>query len=146
MLNIMQQAVLARREAPLLLAVVLVAPMVGCSGGDGRLAVKGTVTLDGQPLERGSINFRPAPGNQAPSSGGTVRNGEFALPAAHGLKPGDYLVTIQAFRKTGKMVDDPQMGKIEEMAAIAFQETMPLEATVSADAENRFSFSLTTAP
>ena len=122
---IRQRAVLARWAAMLLLTTVLTAPIVGCSRGDGRLAVSGSVTLDGQPLERGSVNFRPAPGNQAPSSGGTIDQGEFTLPTAHGLKPGEYLVTIQAFRRTGRMVDDPQMGKIEEMAPIEFQEPMP---------------------
>ncbi len=118
--------------------------MVGCSKDNGRLEVRGVVTLDGHPLLRGSINFRPAPGNHAPSSGCTIDQGEFTLPAAHGLKPGKYLVTIQAFRKTGKMIDDPQMGKIDDIAPIEFQEPMPLEATVSVESANRFEFSLTT--
>ncbi len=124
-------------------AVVLLSLMVGCSGGDDRMAVQGTVSLDGRPLESGSINFRPAANNQAPSSGGTIKQGGFALKAVQGLKPGDYLVAIQAFRKTGRTIDDPQMGKVEETKPATFRETMPLKASVVAGAENRFEFVLT---
>ena len=126
----------------MLLTAVALLPMAGCTAGDGRLAVQGTVTLDGKPLENGSINFRPAASNQAPSSGGTIKQGGFALKTAQGLKPGEYLVTVQAFRKTGRTIDDPQMGQVEETVPVKFRETMPLKASIVAGAENQFEFAL----
>lgn len=116
----------------------------GCSGGDGRLAVSGTVSLDGQPLPDASISFRPAPGNDANGSGAVIRDGTFALPAAKGLKTGKYLVTVQAFRKTGRMVPLTPGGKKlgPEMAPLQFDSSTALEATVVAGKGNRFDFQL----
>ena len=70
---------------------LLLLALVGCSS-DGRMAVSGTVTLDGKPLESGAITFLPAPGSEGHSAGGQITNGEFRLPADHGQKPGKYLV------------------------------------------------------
>ena len=64
-----------------LAALIMVA---GCTRGDGRQRVTGRVTLDGQPLGDGAINFRPAPGLTANSSGGPIKAGQFELPADRG--------------------------------------------------------------
>ena len=40
----------------------------GC-GRSGREAIEGTVTLDGKPLEKGYITFRPQSGTASPSAG-----------------------------------------------------------------------------
>ena len=119
--------------------------MLGCSP-DGRMAVTGTVTLDGKPLDSGAISFRPGPGNTSNSSGGQIERGQFHLSANCGLYPGKYLVTVQAFKPTGRMVMDPQFGKkVSEQAAIEFNEAGKLEASVTAGAENHFDFQLTSA-
>lgn len=135
---------MSRRHAVVLTILVSLLAS-GCTGGDGREAVHGTVSLDGQPLASGLINFRPAEGHAANSSGGTIREGRFELPASQGLLPGKFLVTIQAFAPTGRMVDDPQMGRIAELEPVAFRETLPLEATIVAGRGNRLDFALTTA-
>ena len=124
---------------------MLLLALVGCSS-DGRMAANGTVTLDGKPLESGMISFQPAPGSVGHSAGGQIKDGEFRLPADHGLKPGKYLVTIQAFKPTGRMVEDPMMGKmVPEHAALKFNEVGKLEATLIADQANHFDFQLTNA-
>jgi hypothetical protein len=74
---------------------MVLALIVGCGHGNplGRLAVSGRVTLDGIPLDRGSISF----GTQSPdgvSSGAVIKNGAFEIPTAKGLPPGKYLVQI----------------------------------------------------
>ena len=115
--------------------------LVGCSF-DGRMAASGTVTLDGKPLESGLITFLPAPGSDGHSAGGQITNGEFHLPADHGLKPGKYLVTIQSFKPTGRIVQG-LMGKVPEKVAVKFNEAGKLEATLTVGAANRFDFKLT---
>ena len=116
--------------------------LAGCSR-DGRMAASGTVTLDGKPLENGGITFQPAPGSDGHSAGGQIANGRFQLAANHGLKPGKYLVIVQAFKLTGRMVKDPQRGKVPEMVAVKFNEAGTIEATVVTSTANRFDFQLT---
>ena len=128
-----------------LLSAFALLALLGCSGSDGRVSVSGTVTLDGKPLDSGSISFRPAPGTSANSSGGRITGGSYELPAEQGLKPGKYLVTVQAFRKTGKMVEDPQMGTVPERERVKFKEAGSLEATVEQRGDNTFDFRLTSA-
>ena len=53
------------------------------------------------------ISFQPADPAKSRGSGGTIRDGRYEVPAAHGLPPGRYLVTIEANRLTGRMMPDP---------------------------------------
>ena len=123
---------------------MLLLAIVGCSS-DGRLTVSGTVTLDGKPLESGTISFQPAPGEAGHSAGGRIENGEFRLPAEHGMKPGKYLVVVQTFRPTGRMNNHPIKGKFADVARVKYNEAGKLEATVAPGAANHFDFQLTSA-
>ena len=123
---------------------LLLFALVGCSR-DGRLAASGTVTLDGKPLESGAITFKPAPGSEGHSAGGSLENGQFQLAAEHGLKPGKYFVTIQSFKLTGRMVVVLLIGKVPERVLVKYKEANKLEATLAAGATNHFDFRLTSA-
>ncbi len=123
--------------------VLLLLPFVGCSS-DGRMAASGTVTLDGKPLETGTITFQPAPGSEGHSGGGLIQGGTFHLPADHGLTPGKYHVTIQSFTLTGRTVESP-LGKVPERLAVRFNEAGKLDATVAASTAGRLDFQLTSA-
>jgi hypothetical protein len=73
----------------------------GCSGSRDDLPrepVSGSVTLDGQPLAEGAIQFTPAGGSEGRQTSATVEvaNGEFSIPRADGLVPGSYKVSISA--------------------------------------------------
>jgi hypothetical protein len=70
----------------------------GCSGGDElpREAVSGTVTLDGQPLPGGVIQFTPASPDIPQGGGSPITGGRFSIARAQGLVPGSYRVTINA--------------------------------------------------
>jgi len=57
---------------------VLVLALSGC-GGSNRVAVKGKVTLDGTPLEKGYIAFYPEDG-QGGTIGGNIIDGEYTIP------------------------------------------------------------------
>jgi hypothetical protein len=115
---------------------------VGCSSGE-RMGVSGMVTLDGKPLAVGGISFHPHLGSAGHSAGGQIKNGEFRFVASRGLKPGRYLVSIQAFRRTGRTVVDPQMGKVPEEVLVTYNEAGKLDATVATEAPNHFDFHLT---
>jgi hypothetical protein len=75
----------------------------GCSGSGDELpreSVSGTVTLDGEPLAEGMIQFSPSSG--APVGGGSrIQDGRFSIPRETGLIPGTYQVTINAAAPTG---------------------------------------------
>jgi hypothetical protein len=57
--------------------LLLLVAAVGC-GGHANARVKGQVTLDGTPLENGSIRFVPTDG-RTPSAGGSIQDGEYSV-------------------------------------------------------------------
>jgi hypothetical protein len=69
---------------------------LGC-GADplGRQPVSGMVTLDGSPVENGTVSFHPVD-NTATASAGAIEKGQFALDRERGLAAGKYRVTINA--------------------------------------------------
>jgi hypothetical protein len=76
--------------------VVVATALAGCAGSpDGRQAISGTVTLEGQPLDQGQIMFFPEEG-QDTVGGAPVLNGKFKIDSKQGLKPGRYLVRLTA--------------------------------------------------
>jgi hypothetical protein len=68
----------------------------GC-GGDplGRQPIAGSVSLDGAPLEKGTVNFHPTD-TAATSTGGPIVGGKYSLERQKGLSAGKYRVTINA--------------------------------------------------
>jgi len=126
-----------------ILCCICLVVAAGCGQADRRQAVTGTVTLNGKALTRAIINFRPAPGNQSSSAGAGLEDGKFKIDANQGLLPGVYKVIIQAFEETGRMITDPQFGKVPETVMVRFQEEKTLEATVREEGENQFDFQIT---
>jgi len=69
-------------------AVAALAVHVGCSGGSGLPAaypVAGLVTVDGEPLNEGTITFEPADGKGG-VYGGPIRAGRYDVKVASGPK------------------------------------------------------------
>ena len=78
------------------LGLLLLCSFVGC-GGPFDARVKGTVTLNGQPLDRGTVAFFPLA--QGPPAHGRIdASGNYAVRVGRekGLPSGDYEVTVQA--------------------------------------------------
>jgi hypothetical protein len=91
---------LARRFFALL-AVCGVVSMTSCSTDDGfgkRFSVSGTVTYNGNPLQKGKISFIPADPKGVGATG-VIENGSYALSTGggnDGARAGKYKVTITA--------------------------------------------------
>jgi hypothetical protein len=88
------------------LVVVAVATIGGC--GESKLtSVGGTVTLDGQPLNEGSMRFVPSDGN-APTEAAMIKAGKFSTQ----LQRTSYKVEIHAtkFIDTGVKLDEKGPG------------------------------------
>lgn len=96
----------------LLLVAAPLALCAACGSGGSITDVSGVVNVDGAPVD-GTISFRPVQGN-GPSAGGAINAGLFTASSRQPLRPGAYSVMIQASAKTGRTIQDPQRGPIEE--------------------------------
>jgi hypothetical protein len=142
-----------RRAAPfrLVVLVILCFVSVGCSGGDGRLPVSGLVSLDGQPLAKGQINFLPSSGTDSPASGAIVENGHYSIPEDKGLMAGKFRVEVSAMGRTSRKTETLNVatGKMEAVEALEsiiparYNRDTELTAEVKAGAANEFNFELT---
>ena len=135
-------------RCPSLVAMGLLLALNGCSDhAGGRLAVQGEVTLDGQPLGRGSISFRPAAGTTGPTAGAKIVDGRFSIPPGKSLFAGKYRVEITATRKTGQQVKDPTFGAMVDQVAQylpgRYNRSSELTAEVKPAGPNDFKFDLT---
>ena len=92
--------------------VAIAAFGLGCGVADGLTPISGTVSIDGQPVESGTIHFQPVADSQSKGAGGSINAGAFEVSGRMALKPGEYDVVIQAFKRTGKIFKDPQRGDV----------------------------------
>lgn len=131
-----------------LLAVLTALYGCGSSNPQGRLEIKGDVTLKGSPVAAGSIVFEPT-GSQTErtQSGGEIRDGKYSVPAPKGLVPGEYLVRINVMEEVpGSRVDDPDPMK----ARVEYRNAAPPEfntqstqsVKVEKGKENKFDFAM----
>ena len=82
-----------------LVSVLSVALSLGCGGADdGRRAVSGTITLKGEALDEGLIEFLPladgAAAGPATQSGAVITSGAYKIPRDSGLVAGTYKILI----------------------------------------------------
>lgn len=79
----------------------------GCSAGQfDRLAVKGLVMQDAEPVERGSISFIPAEGSNGPSATAGITDGRYQFDKSNGPLAGHYKVVI-AVQSPEKKLPEP---------------------------------------
>ena len=83
-----------RRLVPIRLVHAAIFVVVGCGPHSGHLAVSGRVTLDGVPLDSGSIRFNSLEGQQLSASGALIEDGQYYVPQEKGLLPGTYRVEM----------------------------------------------------
>jgi hypothetical protein len=68
----------------------------GCGPRSDRLELSGAVTLDGAPLDGGSIQFSSLEGEKLIGTGAMISGGEYFVTQEKGLPPGTYRVEISA--------------------------------------------------
>ena len=105
-----------------------VAALVGCGKDKGLCSVEGTVTLDGVPLESGTINFGPMAGASGTATGGKNEGGKYSIKASEG----EMVVTIRSQKQeTETDADGRQILKREEIIPEKYNQASELKKTVS---------------
>jgi len=118
--------------------------LAGCGSGGTR--VEGTVTLDGAPVDGGSISFHPEGGEGKP--GGTeIKAGKYAIEGDKGLAPGKYKVVILWQKKTGKEVpnkSDPgtTMDETKQVIPMRYNSKSELTADIKSGTNSGVNFDL----
>lgn len=90
--------------------VVMILSVAGCSKrGDqwSRAAARGNVTLDGVPLDEGTITFFPSGATKGPAAGGPITDGNYEIAAEEGPVVGTNRIEIRSVQKTGRVVKAP---------------------------------------
>lgn len=120
--------------------VLLLLAGCGSKNPTGRTAISGTVTLDGVPLDRGSIKFEPvgaAAGSTAVNAGAAIDSGEYRLPADNGLLPGKYRVAISSPEQSSSGTTDPAQA-MAEAAKQPGPDRIPAKYNVKSELEIEF--------
>jgi hypothetical protein len=132
------------------ICLVLCPALGGCGGADDdlpRQALSGTVTLDGQPLELGIIQFQPSSAQEPLPAGAEIKDGTFTIARDEGPTPGNYRVFITS--SGGKKPPTPAGTSGEKMPGIMpdlipakYNSNSTLTVKVEADKPNTFDFPL----
>lgn len=125
------------KHISVLLALLAVCT-VGCHSGPRLLRIFGTVSFEGKPIEKGTIEFIPVDGTSGPSTGGSIVNGRYEVAAVHGPHEGGiYQVRITALKKTGKTMPNimvpggPPMELEDNYIPAKFNRESTLKVTVT---------------
>jgi len=129
-------------------ATALAAPGCGGGGGDNlpRQEVTGTVTLNGQPLAQGTLQFMPMSQEQGTLAGAEVKDGKFTIGRDKGPVPGGYKVMIFSSGGAAPVSTDAMPGQAppppKELIPPQYNATTTLNVEVKAEGPNTFDFPL----
>jgi len=126
-----------------LLFLFIVSALIGCMRGSDSpdtVVVRGTVSIDGQPIPLGNIDFEPVDG-LGRSCSGVIEGGKFEFRSPIGHKK----VMIFASRKSGKKGEEFGNDLMESYIPEKYNTNSSLTATVAERGENRFLFELQSA-
>lgn len=116
--------------------LLLCVAVLGCNGKNpqGRKAVQGTITLDGEPIKAGTIEFTAVAGNEPEiNAGAKIVDGKYSIVPERGLVDGSYTVSLSYRVDTGE-TEDTGMGPQP-----IFEEKIP--AAYGSETEQQTSFS-----
>lgn len=123
-------------DFPLVFATLMLVNALGCGGGEAvhEVEVTGKITIDGQPIDQGSISFVAADG-VARTGGGVIKDGKYIARVA----PGEKKVMVLGNRVVGTeplyqgVPDSPTREKLETVTPPAYNAAhqTPLTATIN---------------
>ena len=125
------------RISKLLSALFVIALLAGCASKPVGGTVKGTVTLDGQPLATGRVLF-VAVDQSSPSAEAAITAGAFEAL----VSPGDKRVEIRSPKVTGKKKmydtpDSPTVDTVVELLPAKYNVNSELAITVDGAAQEQ---------
>lgn len=125
---------------------VVLGSLVGCGGASNERnlqAVSGTIRLAGAALPDGRIEFSPVESGGL-SSGATISEGKYTIPADKGLPPGDYIIRISSAGADSEEAPDmPGEAKLkQELIPAEFNAQSQERRTVKAGEKNVFDFEI----
>lgn len=127
--------------------------MSGCSRrnyeGPERFPLKGKVTVDGVPIDYGTISFLPPAGTDKENrvSGGPIVSGLYDITEAQGANKATYRVEIRWQKPTGKKVREIDSSEMVDQRAEGLPAKYHSESTLSVDVpspDNTYDFDLST--
>ena len=98
--------------------------LLGCNSDVAYVKVRGTVSLDGVPIEKGLVRFEAADGKNPSSKGGEIDKGEFTAE----VPAGEVIVRITAPKAAAKQ--EPKASEGPRNPAGGLQETVPTKYNV----------------
>jgi hypothetical protein len=123
--------------------ILILLPIAACHSNDGlgRVAVRGTVTYDGEPVKHGMITFRPVLKSNGPSAGTAIIDGKFQITAEKGPTVGQHEVAIKIadFAKDATKSDEPAVALKAAMHFKSFSQKVSVDRQA-----NEFDFELGT--
>ena len=110
-----------------------------------RVPVSGTVTLEGTPVPKGSIQLTPAEGTKGPVTSAEIIEGKFSIEQANGPTAGKYKVSISG-RPTATIKSDEMPGGtpklVPEPVPTKYNTASTLETDVPAGGSSTLEFAL----
>jgi hypothetical protein len=124
-----------------LATALLVVTALGCgqSSDLDKVIVRGTVTLDGQPIPNGELRFVPINGTRGSISGGPIKDGSYVAQGRGGVPIGEHRVEIKAFRPAMKagQPTEPEGGPAEQYLDKRYNDQSTLTAKIDAATETQ---------
>lgn len=134
--------------AALALLAWLGAGLAGCGPRSDRLAIGGSVMLDGAPLDKGTIRFTTKGEGQLQTTGALIRSGEYEITSEKGLLPGTYHVELNSPDDAAKPVivraqpGGPGIPVAPDRIPPQYNTESDKSIEVTRDGENRFDFAI----
>jgi len=134
-------------------AALLGLAVAGCSSATTevdtlpRVAVSGSITLDGKPLPEGKLQFQPDAASTGIIAIGEIKDGRFSIDRASGPVPGTYRVMVSGrpvfkIKAGAEPGGGPPNAGPDPVPKWYNVKTSPLEAKVTADSPQSFEFTM----
>jgi len=145
------RSVMLQRFDSFALLVVLAVNLIGCGPRTDKLSLSGNVTLDGSPLDKGTIQFTTLGEGKLQSTGSAIQDGAYHIPAEKGLLPGTYRVELSSPDGNAPPVrvaaypGGPTIPVVPDRIPAEYNIDSSKSVEVTQDGDNQFDFAVTSA-